>query len=244
MLITGGSRGIGRATALAAAEDGWDVALSWVGREDEARTAVAEAEAAGAKAAALRADVAREEDVIGLFDAAEDALGAIEAVVVNAGIVAPGMPLAQMTAERLRRMVDVNLMGALYTAREAARRLARGPGARSGAIVLVSSSAARSGGADEYVDYAATKGALDTLTVGLARELAGHNIRVNGVRPGVTDTEIHASGGKPDRAFTIGRQTPMGRPARSEEVAQAILWLCGTTSPYTTGAIIDVSGGR
>ena len=244
MLITGGGRGIGAATARLAAAAGWDVAINYHSRADEAEAVAGAVRAAGRRAVTLAADVADEGAVGAMFDAAEAALGPIDAVVVNAGIVDAALPLARMDGARLRRMVDVNLMGALFTAREAARRLPRAADEPAGAIVFVSSLAAKGGSANTYVDYAATKGAVDTLTVGLARELAADNIRVNGVRPGLIDTEIHASGGIPDRAHRLGRDTPLGRPGRPEEVAEAILWLCSPAASYTTGAILDVGGGR
>lgn len=244
MLITGGSRGIGRATALRAARAGWSIAIGYRSAEAEARAVLDECRDLGAAAVAGRVDVANEAEVTALFHEAEAALGRLDAVVVNAGIVGPALPLAEMDGDRLRRMVDVNLMGALYTAREAARRLPRAAELPAGAIVLVSSGAARNGSPGVYVDYAATKGALDTLTVGFARELAGQNVRVNGVRPGLIDTGIHASGGLPDRAAKAGETTPLGRAGRPEEVAEAILWLCSEAASFTTGAILDVTGGR
>lgn len=239
VLITGGTRGIGRATALDCAARGWPVMLGYRGNDAEAAAALAAIRAAGGTAQAHAADVADAAAVAGLFDAAEAALGGLDAVVINAGIVAPVMPLAEMTPERIDRMVRVNLTGALYQAREAARRLPDG-----GAIVLVSSAAARLGSAGSYVDYAATKGGVDTLTIGLSRELAHRGIRVNGVRPGVVDTDIHADGGQPDRVAEIGASLPFGRAGRAEEVAAAITWLISDAASYASGAIIDVAGAR
>lgn len=239
VLITGGTRGIGRATALDCAARGWPVMLGYRGNDAEAAAALAAIRAAGGTAQAHAADVADAAAVAGLFDAAEAALGGLDAVVINAGIVAPVMPLAEMTPERIDRMVRVNLTGALYQAREAARRLPDG-----GAIVLVSSAAARLGSAGSYVDYAATKGGVDTLTIGLSRELAHRGIRVNGVRPGVVDTDIHADGGQPDRVAEIGASLPFGRAGRAEEVAAAITWLISDGASYASGAIIDVAGAR
>lgn len=208
----------------------------------EATAAAVAAE--GGRATVLPGDVAVEAEVATLFDRATAALGPITHVVANAGIVAPGAMLADMTVERMRRVIDTNVMGTLLTAREAVRRMARRRGGPGGAIVIVSSMAARLGAPGEYVDYAASKGALDTLTVGLARELAPDGIRVNAVRPGLIDTEIHASGGAPDRAARLGATTPLGRPGTAAETAEAIFWLLSDAASYTTGSIIDVSGGR
>jgi NAD(P)-dependent dehydrogenase (short-subunit alcohol dehydrogenase family) len=175
---------------------------------------------------------------------AKDALGGLDGVVINAGIVAPRSMLADMDAARLRRMVEVNVLGAMLCAREAARHLMRDRGGSGGAIVLVSSAAARLGSPTEYVDYAASKGAIDTFTLGLAKELAPHGVRVNAVRPGLIETDIHASGGQPDRAARLGASTPMGRAGRAEEIAEPILWLLSDAASYTTGALLDVAGGR
>ncbi|PZX16602.1 NAD(P)-dependent dehydrogenase (short-subunit alcohol dehydrogenase family) [Palleronia aestuarii] len=244
ILVTGGSRGIGRATALLSARRGWPVALGYHSDVAAAESVVEEVRTGGGMAHAIQADVAQEADVLHLFDEAETALGGLDAVVVNAGIVAPGMPLARMEADRLRRMIDTNLVGALFCAREAARRLPRGTERPAAALVLVSSAAARLGAPFEYVDYAATKGALDTLTIGLAKELGGDNIRVNAVRPGLIETEIHASGGRPDRARELGSGVPLGRAGTAEEVAEAIVWLASGNASYATGAILDIAGGR
>ncbi|WP_334194952.1 SDR family oxidoreductase [Pararhodobacter sp.] len=242
MLITGASRGIGRATALMAAARGWDVAVNY--RQDAAAAAevVRAVEAAGRRAVALAGDVTDPGAVARVFEAAEVTLGGLDAVVINAGIVAPSMPLAEMTPERLRAVVEANVLGALFCAREAARRLPRNEG--DAAIVLLSSIAARLGSAGEYVDYAASKAAVDTLAIGLARELAAGRVRVNAVRPGLIDTEIHASGGRPTRAFDLAPLVPMGRPGRAEEVAEMILWLCSPAASYVTGAVMEVTGGR
>jgi NAD(P)-dependent dehydrogenase (short-subunit alcohol dehydrogenase family) len=192
----------------------------------------------------VRGDVTNESDVICMFDAAETAFGKLYGVVVNAGIVAPALPLADMQLERLKRMFDVNILGAYLCAREGARRLATNRGGEGGSIVLISSAASRLGSPFEYVDYAGSKAAIDTLAVGLAKELAPHKVRVNAVRPGLIETDIHASGGQPDRAQRIGATTPMGRPGRAEEVGEAIVWLLSDAASYTTGAILDVAGGR
>ncbi len=244
MIVTGGSRGIGRAVAVMAAERGWDVAISWQ-RDDAAGQEVLEKiRALGRRAIGLRGDVSHEADVIALFDAAARDLGQIDSVIVNAGMLAQTMPLADMTVERMRRTMEVNVIGALLTAREAARRLGRGLDQPSASIVLVSSAAARLGAPGEYIDYAASKGALDSLNIGLSKELAPKNIRVNAVRPGLIETEIHASGGNPDRARNLSASVPMGRPGQAEEVAEAILWLASEQSSYVTGTNVEVTGGR
>jgi NAD(P)-dependent dehydrogenase (short-subunit alcohol dehydrogenase family) len=238
VVITGGGRGIGRATAIRAARHGWSVAINFVADRAAAAATLQAVRGEGVAAVAVPGDVSREADVVALFDAAGE-LGALRGVVVNAGIVAPAATLAEISAERLRHIFEVNVIGAYLTAREAARRLERG-----GAIVLVSSMAARLGAPNEYVDYAGSKGAIDTLTVGLAKELAPRGVRVNAVRPGLIDTEIHASGGRPDRARILGAQTPLGRAGRAEEVAEAIVWLLSDAASYVTGTNIDIAGGR
>jgi NAD(P)-dependent dehydrogenase (short-subunit alcohol dehydrogenase family) len=244
ILITGGSRGIGRATALLAGKRGWSVGVNYVGNSAAAERTVADVVAAGGRALAIQGDVAREADVVAMFDATQQAFGGLDGLVNNAGIVAPSLPLTEISAERLRRVFDTNILGAYLCAREAARRLARGRGGRGGVIVNVSSAAARLGAPNEYVDYAGSKGAMDTMTMGLAKELGPEGVRVNGVRPGLIDTEIHASGGRPDRAATLGASTPLGRAGTAEEVAEAIVWLASDAASYVNGAILDVSAGR
>ena len=244
MLVTGGARGIGRATALMAAERGWDVAIGWQRDDDAGAEVLAAIRALGRRAFGLRGDVAQEADVIALFDAAERELGRIDSVIVNAGMLARTMPLAEMTAERMRRTIDVNVMGALLTAREAARRLGRPMDQPSASIVLVSSAAARLGSPGEYVDYAASKAAVDTMTLGLAREVAEEGIRVVGVRPGLIDTDIHESQGAIGRLARLAPTVPMKRAGSAEEVAQAIVWLLGDEASYITGSLLDVTGGR
>ncbi len=243
LLVTGGSRGIGAATARAAAAAGWLVALTY--RDDEAAAAavVADAEAAGGRALAVRADVAVEDDVVAAFAAAER-LGPVTGLVANAGIVGARARVDEMSAERVQRMLAVNVLGAVLCCREAVRRMSTRHGGSGGSIVLVSSAASRLGSPGEYVDYAASKGAVDTLGVGLAREVAGEGIRVNVVRPGIVETEIHASGGQPDRVARIGPTVPMGRAGLPTEVAAAVLWLLGEDSGYCTGSRLDVAGGR
>jgi NAD(P)-dependent dehydrogenase (short-subunit alcohol dehydrogenase family) len=220
------------------------VAIGYTADRVAAEGTAAAIAARGGKTACLRADIANEAEVVAMFDGAVAALDGLDAVVINAGIVAPVMPLAEMSGDRLRRMFEVNVLGSYLCAREAARRLSRSRGGAGGAIVIVSSMAARLGSPNEYVDYAGAKGALDTLVVGLSRELGPEGVRVNGVRPGLIETDIHASGGRPDRARTLGAATPLGRAGEPEEVAEAILWLLGEGASYTTGALIDVSGGR
>jgi NAD(P)-dependent dehydrogenase (short-subunit alcohol dehydrogenase family) len=244
ILITGASRGIGRATALLCGARGWSVAISWVRDELAAEDAARATAAAGGHATTVQGDVAVEEDVIRMFDAAETGLGRLDGVVINAGIVAPALPLAEMGADRLRRMFEVNVFGAYLCARESARRLSRDRGGAGGSIVLVSSAATRLGSPFEYVDYAGSKAALDTLAIGLAKELGGQGVRVNAIRPGLIATDIHASGGQPDRAQRLGATTPLGRAGRAEEVAEAIVWLLGDNASYVTGAVLDVAGGR
>ncbi|MGD0723276.1 MAG: SDR family oxidoreductase [Roseiarcus sp.] len=244
ILITGASRGIGRAAALLAGRRGWSVGVTY--RDDEASAAaVVEAiERTGGRAVALRGDVAVEADVLAMFEGAVRALGELDGVVANAGIVAPSARLVDMSVERMRRVFEVNILGAYVCAREAARRLSRSRGGRGGSIVLVSSAAARLGSPDLYVDYPGSKGAIDTLTLGLSKELGPEGVRVNAVRPGLIETDIHASGGEPDRARTLGATAPLGRPGRPEEIAEAIVWLLSDAASYTTGALLDVAGGR
>ena len=244
IFITGGTRGIGRATALKCARKGWSLALNYRSDEPAADETAREVRAAGGHAITLRGDVAIEADVISVFGEAESRLGRLDGVVINAGIVAPSLPLADMDSARLKRMFEVNVYGAYLCARESARRLSKDRGGHGGSVVLVSSAASRLGSPFEYVDYAGSKGAVDTLTIGLAKELAQQGVRVNAVRPGLIETDIHASGGQPDRAQRLGAGTPMGRAGRPEEVAEAIVWLLGDGASYTTGAILDVAGGR
>jgi NAD(P)-dependent dehydrogenase (short-subunit alcohol dehydrogenase family) len=244
ILITGASRGIGRAAAVLAGERGWSVGVNFVGQEAAAKETVAEVERAGGRALAIRGDVSAEADVLAMFAAVEKGLGPLDGVVINAGVVAPSLPLVEMSVERMRRLFEINVLGAYICAREAARRLSKSRGGRGGSIVTVSSVAARLGSPFDYVDYAGSKGAVDSLTVGLAKELAPEGVRVNAVRPGLTETDIHASGGQPDRAARLGATTPLGRAGRPEEIAEAILWLLSDAASYTTGAILDVSGGR
>jgi NAD(P)-dependent dehydrogenase (short-subunit alcohol dehydrogenase family) len=244
VLITGASRGIGRATALLAAERGWQVAINYRIDHEAAAEAAAEVQRRGSRATTVRGDVSVEADVVGMFREAHADLGPLDGVVINAGIVAPAMRLADMTAERLQRIFQVNVLGAYLCAREAARALSRSRGGKGGSIVIVSSAAARLGSPGEYVDYAGSKGALDTLTIGLAKELGAEGVRVNAVRPGLIATEIHATSGDPDRARKLGGAAPLGRAGQPEEIAEAIVWLLSGSASYVTGSILDVAGGR
>jgi NAD(P)-dependent dehydrogenase (short-subunit alcohol dehydrogenase family) len=228
---------------LELARHGWDVCLSYLSDDRAAAETVARCEAAGARAVAVRADVALAADVEALF-AAADRLGSVTALINNAGIVGQKARVEEMSRERLERVLAVNVVGAFLCAAAAVRRMSTGRGGQGGAIVNVSSAAARLGSPGEYVDYAASKGAIDTMTLGLAREVAAEGVRVNAVRPGIIDTEIHASGGQPDRVLRVGRAVPIGRAGTVDEIAAAIVWLCLPASSYTTGALLDVTGGR
>lgn len=244
VLITGASRGIGRATAIRAGREGWKVAVNYRDDRKSAEMTVKDTIAAGGSAVAVQADVSDEVAVARMFDFAENAFGPLTSFVNNAGVLGPSLPLAEMDTLRLKRMIEVNLFGALLCAREAARRLSALPVDENAAIVNVSSLAARTGSPDEYVDYAATKGAIDSLTIGLSKELGRYGVRVNAVRPGFIQTDIHASGGRPDRAIRLGALTPVGRAGGAEEVAEAIVWLLSDAASYVTGSFIELAGGR
>ncbi|WP_168793135.1 SDR family oxidoreductase [Paraburkholderia aromaticivorans] len=244
VLITGASRGIGRATAILLATQGWSVGVNYASNAAAAETTAREVEASGGKACLVQANVANEAEVSAMFDTVERMLGPLEALVNNAGVVAPSAPLADMSVERMRSVFDVNVLGAFLCAREAARRMSTDRGGKGGAIVNVSSAAARLGSPNEYIDYAASKGAIDTMTIGLAKELGPRGVRVNAVRPGLIETEIHASGGQPGRAARLGATAPLGRAGHADEIAAAIVWLLSDAASYTTGALLDVTGGR
>lgn len=244
MLITGGSRGIGAATALLAAERGFAVAINYRREREAAEALVARISATGGKACALAADVANEEDVLRLFREVDDAFGRLDVLVNNAGILERQMRLEDMDVARLQRVFAVNVTGTFLCCREAVKRMARKRGGDGGSIVNVSSMASRLGSPNEYIDYAAAKGAVDSLTIGLAKEVAGEGIRVNAVRPGLIRTGIHASGGEPGRVERLQSAIPLGRGGEAEEVARAILFLASDESSYSTGSFIDVSGGR
>ena len=244
LLITGASRGIGAATARLAAQRGYAVCVNYRSNRDAAEAVVWDIERAGGKAVVIAGDVAREDDVVRLFDACTAQLGPLAGLVNNAGILEQHMRVDEMSAGRFERVFGTNITGAFLCAREAVRRMSTRHGGHGGVIVNVSSVAASLGSPNEYVDYAASKGAVDTLTVGLAREVATEGIRVNAVRPGVIYTEIHASGGEPGRVERVKAAVPMKRGGEAEEVARAILWLLSDEASYTTGALLDVSGGR
>ncbi len=244
MIITGASRGIGAATARLAGQNGYSVCVNYVSNREQAEQVVKDIEACGAKALAVQANIADETDVECLFQNCDQELGTLEVLVNNAGILESQMRVEEMDASRIERVLSANVTGAFLCAREAIKRMSTKHGGKGGAIVNVSSMAAKRGGANEYVDYAASKGAIESMTIGLAQEVAKEGIRVNAVRPGVIYTDIHASGGEPGRVDRVGPLTPMGRGGKPEEVAQAILWLSSGKASYSTGTFIDVSGGR
>jgi len=244
LLITGGSRGIGAETARLAARRGYTVCVNYRTNAAAAHSVVDDIVTAGGRALAVQADVSSEVEVMRLFETVDAKLGRLTALVNNAGIIDRQTRVEQMDAARISRVLATNVTGAFICAREAVRRMSTAHGGSGGAIVNVSSRAAVLGSPGEYVDYAASKAALDTLTVGLAREVAAEGIRVNGVRAGIIDTEIHASGGEPGRVARLGPQQPMRRGGQAIEVARAIVWLLSDEASYTTGSFIDVAGGR
>jgi len=241
LLVTGGSRGIGAATARLAATRGWDVAVNYTRDAAAAEAVAADVRAAGRRAWVLQADVADEAQVLAMFERLDREAGVLSGLVNNAGVVDVAARVDEMSLARWQRMFAINVFGTFICAREAVRRMKARPG---GVIVNLSSAAARLGAPGQYVDYAAAKGAVDVFTLGLAKEVAAEGIRVNAVRPGLIETEIHASGGQPDRAKQLAHQVPMQRTGSAEEVAAAIVWLLSEESSYTTGSIIEVTGGR
>jgi NAD(P)-dependent dehydrogenase (short-subunit alcohol dehydrogenase family) len=243
MVITGGSRGIGAATVLLAARRGYDVCFSYLAAVQRAEAVVREAESAGARAIAVQGDVSDGADVSRLFATVDEHWGSIDAVVNNAGVLFPQCRTDELDAERIRRVFDVNVVGAFLVVGEAVRRMSTRHGGHGGSIVNVSSRAAVNGSPFEYVDYAASKGAIESLTVGLAKEVAPEGIRVNAVRPGLIRTDIHAAGGEPGRPDRLAPGIPMRRPGEPEEVAEAILWLASDEARFVTGTFIDVAGG-
>jgi len=244
MLITGASRGIGAATARLAAAEGYALCLNFHHRADAAQQLLEELKSTGTQAIAVAADVADETQVARLFAAIDEQFGRLDVLVNNAGMLERQMRLEEMDAARLIRVFAVNVTGSFLCAREAVKRMSTRYGGKGGSIVNVSSIAAKLGAPNEYIDYAAAKGAIDSMTLGLAKEVAAEGIRVNAVRPGVIRTEIHASGGEPGRVERVKASVPMGRGGEAEEVAEAILWLAGEKASYTSGALLDVSGGR
>ncbi|MDD0840421.1 SDR family oxidoreductase [Curvibacter sp. HBC61] len=244
LLVTGGSRGIGAATALRAAEAGYAVAVNYSANSLAADEVVRQIRAQGGSAIAVQADVADEAQVLAMFRKVDAKLGRLTGLVNNAGVVDVSARVEDMSLARWKRMFDINVLGSFLCAREAVRRMSQRHGGSGGAIVNVSSAAARLGSPGQYVDYAAAKGAIDAFTVGLAKEVAADGIRVNAVRPGLIETEIHASGGLPDRVRDLAHLVPMQRGGRADEVAQAIVWLLSEQASYTTMSLLDVSGGR
>ncbi|PLP56863.1 NAD(P)-dependent oxidoreductase [Mesorhizobium loti] len=244
LLVTGGSRGIGAAVCLLAAGAGYRVAVNYASNAAAAETLAAEIKAGGGEAFAVRGDVGNEADVIAMFEAVDKTFGRLDAFVNNAGVVDRKARVDEMSFERLERMMRINVIGSILCAREAVKRMSTLRGGKGGSIVNLSSAAATLGSPGEYVDYAASKGAIDTFTIGLAREVANEGVRVNAVRPGIIDTEIHASGGQPGRVAAIRDTVPMKREGKAKEVAHAVLWLLSDEASYTTGSIVNVSGGR
>jgi NAD(P)-dependent dehydrogenase (short-subunit alcohol dehydrogenase family) len=243
LLVTGGSRGIGAAVARDAARLGWAVCLTYRADETAATRVMAEIEAAGGRAQTVRVDAASESDLLTAF-AVADSLGPLTAFVANAGMIGEKSRVDELDWDRVTTMLQVNVTSTVIGCREAVRRMSTRHGGAGGGIVLLGSAASRLGSPGEYVDYAASKGAVDTLGLGLAKEVAAEGVRVNVVRPGIIDTDIHASGGQPDRAARVGATAPIGRPGRADEVAAAVLWLLGDEAGYCTGSILDVAGGR
>lgn len=244
ILITGGSRGVGAATARLAAAQGYDVAISYVANEAAAQAVVADVQALGRRALAVRADSADPDQIAGLFNAIDREFGRLDVLVNNAAIIARQSRLEDVTFERMQRIFAVNSLGPMLCAQQAARRMSQRHNGRGGAIINISSGAARLGSPNEYVDYAASKGALESFTIGFSKEVAREGIRVNCVRPGHIYTEMHASGGEPGRVDRIKDTVPMGRGGQPEEVARAILWLAGAEASYVTGTFVDVTGGK
>lgn len=244
IVITGGARGIGAAAAVLAGKRGWSVAFNYRGNDEAAKKTADATIAAGGKALAIKGNVANEADVIALFDRAIEAFGPIDGVVNNAGIIGQGMAFADKPTEQIREIVDINVYGAILVEREAARRMSKSRGGNGGSIVNVSSAAVKLGGAGESVDYAASKAAVEPMTIGLSKELGPEGIRVNTVRPGLIETDIHDDIGSPGRLERLVATTPIGRAGSAEEVGQGIVWLLSDDASYVSGTILEVTGGR
>lgn len=244
ILITGGSRGIGAATARLAGKRGWSVGVNYAGNAEAAAETVRAVEAAGGEAIAIKGNVAEEADVLAMFDQTEKAFGPLDGVFNNAGIIRKASKIGDMDLASTKKLFDTNVFGAFLVAREAARRMSQSRGGNGGSLVIMSSAAARLGGGGEMVDYAASKGAMDTLTLGLSKELAPEGIRVNAIRPGLIETAIHDDSGDLNRVKRLVSGVPMGRSGTAEEVGETVIWLLDDQSSYVDGAIIDVSGGR
>ncbi len=244
LLVTGGSRGIGAATALLAAKNGWSVAVNYTANSLAADEVVRQIRASGGQAMSVQADVAEEAQVLRMFEHIDAKLGRLTGLVNNAGVVDVKARIDEMSVARWKRMFDINVIGSLICAREAVRRMSTLHGGEGGSIVNVSSAASRLGAPGQYVDYAAAKGAIDAFTLGLAKEVAAEGVRVNAVRPGLIDTEIHASGGLPNRVKDLQHLVPAGRGGSAEEVAEGIVWLLSDAASYTTMSFLDISGGR
>jgi len=244
LLVTGGSRGIGAATSILAAQKGWAVAVNYTSNSQAADDVVAQIKKAGGEAMSVQADVANEEQVLAMFEKIRSTLGPLQGLVNNAGVVDVSARLDQMSMARWRRMFDINVLGSMLCAREAIRQMSTLHGGQGGSIVNLSSAAARLGAPGQYLDYAAAKGAIDSFTLGLSKEVAAEGIRVNAIRPGLIDTEIHASGGLPNRVKDLEHLVPAKRGGTAMEVAHAIVWLLSDDASYTTMSLLDVSGGR
>lgn len=244
LLVTGASRGIGAATAVLAAQRGWRVVVNYSNNRAAADDVARQIQQAGSEALVVQADVSDEDQIMAMFQRIDSHWGRLDGLVNNAGVVDVQSRVDDMTLARLERMFRLNVIGSFLCAREAVRRMSTRHGHGGGVIVNLSSAASRLGGAGQYVDYAASKGAIDSMTTGLALEVAAEGIRVNQVSPGIIDTEIHASGGQPDRARRMASQVPMQRAGSADEVARAVVWLLSEEASYTTGSVLDVAGGR
>ena len=244
VLITGGSQGIGKATAILAAQKGYAVVINFANNASAAQETVAQITETGGRAVAIQADISKEAEVLRMFEQMDEQFGPLDALVNNAGIIQPQIKVVDMHAERILQVLSTNVLGSFLCAREAIKRMSIAKGGKGGAIVNLSSIAARLGSPFEYVDYAASKGAVDAFTIGLSKEVAAEGIRVNCVRPGLIYTDIHAKGGEPNRVARLESSVPMLRGGQAEEVAQAVLWLLSAEASYVTGAFVDVSGGK